>query len=180
MKYMWLLIVASMAVGCSQKLDKQALVKILEENPEIIFNVIDKHPEAFMKTVQMASKKIKPSRPEVSQEEEFKNPKQPEVISDLIVGDASAPVLIVEYTDFECPFCARGNQTLAEIKQLYGPQVKFIKKHLPLPMHNNAKAAALYYEAIISEYGVVKAHNWSDKVFANQSSFRNGKASDFF
>lgn len=180
MKYIWLLLVASTLTGCSQNQDKKSLAKMLEENPEIIFNVIEKHPEAFMKTVQMASKKMKPSRPEVSLDEEFKNPKKPEVVSELIVGDASAPILIVEYTDFECPFCARGNQTVAEIKKLYGSQVKFIKKHLPLPMHNNAKPAALYYEAIVAEYGVLKAHDWSDKVFANQSSFRSGNVSAFF
>jgi protein-disulfide isomerase len=61
-------------------------------------------------------------------------------------GPDSAPVKIVEWSDFQCPFCRRANPTLAQIEQEYGDKVQLVFKHMPLSMHSKApdahKAAA--------------------------------------
>jgi protein-disulfide isomerase len=52
-------------------------------------------------------------------------------------------VTIVEYADFECPFCARAEVTLLRIRETYGPEtVRIVWKNSPLPFHRNARAAA--------------------------------------
>lgn len=62
-------------------------------------------------------------------------------------GPANAKVTIVEYSDFQCPFCSRGYQTLEnQVLKEYGDKVKFIYKNFPLPMHPWAEPAAVAAE----------------------------------
>lgn len=57
-------------------------------------------------------------------------------------GPASAPVTIVEFSDFECPYCGQFAETLKSIRAAYKGRVRFVYRHLPLPIHPNAKKAA--------------------------------------
>ena len=58
-------------------------------------------------------------------------------------GSRMALVTIVEFADFECPFCARAEATLSRIRETYGPDtVRIVWKNSPLPFHRNARAAA--------------------------------------
>lgn len=85
-------------------------------------------------------------------------------------GDAHAPVVIQEFSDFQCPFCGRVNATLATVLSTYKTQVKLVWRHKPLPMHTNAPLA---HEAAVEarvqkgDAGFWKMH---DKLFANQSA----------
>jgi protein-disulfide isomerase len=61
-------------------------------------------------------------------------------------GNPSAPVTIVEYGDFQCPYCLRSRPTLAKILETYPQQVRLVYKHFPLSFHRqamNAHRAAL-------------------------------------
>lgn len=58
------------------------------------------------------------------------------------LGPADAPVTIVVFGDFQCPFCARGHETLRAIKDRYADQVRLVYKHFPLPGHPAAIPAA--------------------------------------
>ncbi|HTL11436.1 MAG TPA: DsbA family protein, partial [Bdellovibrionota bacterium] len=53
-----------------------------------------------------------------------------------------AKVTIVEYSDYQCPFCARAASTVEEIKKKYGDKVKLAFRNFPLPMHREARPAA--------------------------------------
>ncbi|HEV7922462.1 MAG TPA: thioredoxin domain-containing protein [Thermoanaerobaculia bacterium] len=57
-------------------------------------------------------------------------------------GSEVAPVTIVEFSDFECPFCSRANATMKKIEQKYGENVKFVFLDYPLPIHRTAPRAA--------------------------------------
>jgi protein-disulfide isomerase len=57
-------------------------------------------------------------------------------------GNQTAPVTIVEISDFQCPFCKRVNDTMKQIKSTYGPdKVRIVWKHHPLPFHKEARPA---------------------------------------
>lgn len=58
------------------------------------------------------------------------------------VGGADAKVTIVEFSDFQCPFCAKGAELMNEVKKKYGNKVKIAFKNYPLPFHTHAKEAA--------------------------------------
>ncbi len=57
-------------------------------------------------------------------------------------GGADAKVTIVEYSDFQCPFCSKAATTVAELEKKYGSKVKVAFKNYPLPFHSQARLAA--------------------------------------
>lgn len=59
------------------------------------------------------------------------------------LGPAGAPVTMVEYSDFQCPFCRRAYPTVEQIKQEYGDKVRFVYRDYPLAMHKQAFPASV-------------------------------------
>ncbi len=57
-------------------------------------------------------------------------------------GPAGSPVTIVEFADYECPFCVRAEPTLRALRTDYGDKVRFVFKNEPLPFHARAEPAA--------------------------------------
>ena len=62
-------------------------------------------------------------------------------------GPGNAKVTLVEFSDFQCPFCARVGPTLKRINEEYPDDVKIVFKHLPLSFHKQAQGAAEASEA---------------------------------
>src|ERR1051326_4586992 len=58
------------------------------------------------------------------------------------IGNAKAPVTIVEFSDFECPFCGRAVETVKKIEAAYGDKVRVVFRDYPLVIHRTAKRAA--------------------------------------
>lgn len=86
---------------------------------------------------------------------------------DHIRGDLKkAKVVIVEYSDFECPFCSKAYPTMKAIEEKYGEQVAIVYRHFPLSFHPQAMPAALASECA-SEQG--KFWEYHDALFENQS-----------
>src|SRR5262249_8385215 len=59
------------------------------------------------------------------------------------LGPASAPVLIVEYSDYQCPFCKRAHPTVEQLKQEYGDKIRFVYRDYPLSIHQRAFPASI-------------------------------------
>ena len=80
-------------------------------------------------------------------------------------GPKDAKVTVVEWSDFECPFCSRVGPTLKQIKETYAKDVRVVFRHQPLPFHSSAKQAA---EASMAAHEQGKFWEYHDKLFANQ------------
>jgi protein-disulfide isomerase len=109
-------------------------------------------------------------------EEELKNPKNPEIGSDrAVMGNRKAPIKVFVYSDFQCPFCKKGFETVEELKKKYGSKLMVMFKHLPLPFHPMAMPAAKRFEAIALQ-SPKKAYAFHDEVFKNQGGLSGGEA----
>lgn len=80
-------------------------------------------------------------------------------------GPANAPVTIVEFADFQCPFCAKVPGLIDEVLKAYPNDAKFVYKQFPLPMHNNAMNAS---RAALAANKQGKYWPMYEKLFANQ------------
>jgi protein-disulfide isomerase len=159
--------------GCKPSLDQ--IRAAIEANPDIVFNVIEQNPEKFMEVVNSAFQKAQVKQREKEQADlesardaEYKNPLQPVIDpSRAVRGAANAPITIVEYSDFQCPFCQRGADTLKKIEDKYKDKVRLVFKHLPLKMHDEALPAAQWFEAVALQ-SPEKAYQFHDKLWQNQ------------
>jgi protein-disulfide isomerase len=82
-------------------------------------------------------------------------------------GGKQPKVTIVEFSDFQCPFCSRVTGTLAQLEKDYGNDISITFRHNPLPFHNNAMPAAEAAEAARAQGKFWEMH---DKMFANQQN----------
>jgi protein-disulfide isomerase len=106
--------------------------------------------------------------------------KVPVTASNPTWGNADAPVTIVEFSDFQCPWCSKVGPTLDELKKHYGPEkLRVVWKHFPLSFHQKAgpahEASAVAYELGGNE-AFWKFH---DKAFENQKDLDPAKFGDW-
>src|SRR5712692_941540 len=81
-------------------------------------------------------------------------------------GSASAPIEMIEFSDFQCPFCQRADPTVQQVLSTYGDRIRFVYRHYPLPNHPRARPAA-EAAACANEQG--KFWPYHDRLFASPS-----------
>src|SRR5581483_4276397 len=82
-----------------------------------------------------------------------------------VKGNNTAKVTIVQFSDFQCPFCSRVEPTITDLEKDYGKDVRVVWKNNPLPFHPNALPAA---EAAMAAAEQGKFWEMHDKIFADQ------------
>jgi len=86
-------------------------------------------------------------------------------------GDAKDAITIVEYSDFQCPFCSRALPALEQVKDTYGDSVTIVYKHFPLEsIHPDALGAAIAAECVRELEGEEAFWTYHDTLFANQNA----------
>ena len=95
-------------------------------------------------------------------------------------GNKSAKVTIVEYSDFQCPYCKRANPILDQVLTDYKDKIKIVYKQYPLPNHNWAKPASIASICSYKTAGDDTFWNYHDKIFENQGSINLANSTDKF
>ncbi|NEQ97799.1 MAG: thioredoxin domain-containing protein [Cyanothece sp. SIO2G6] len=119
--------------GLSKELEQQVL-EIIRQHPEVILESVENYRQAQ-------------ERQQRQQQAEFlqaiKNNPQPFIRSSPTRGAIDPKLLIIEFSDFQCPYCARVHDTLDHFMALHGDAVTLVYKHFPLyQIHPQAMAAA--------------------------------------
>ena len=148
---------------------QQFLVSADDTALYMITDPIDVSLSAEQIAVQEAEKKAEEAKQAAARAKEIE-----ELVADApIRGNPDAPVTIVEWSDFQCPYCARGANTVEQILEKYPEDVKFVFQHFPLGFHPWAKPAA-----IAADCAAKQDHEafWSlhDKYFENQKALNVG------
>lgn len=108
---------------------------------------------------------------ELQRMEASNKPLSPEASAELAAGDVAsfgsqnAKVTLVEFSDFQCPYCTRAATATDEIKKKYGEKVRVVFRHFPLSFHKEAHLAA---QASLAANAQGKFWEYHDKLFANQ------------
>jgi len=91
---------------------------------------------------------------------------------DPFLGPENAPVIIVAFSDFECPYCGTVGTLFEEVLAKYPKDVKVVFKQFPLTMHKQAQGAAL---ASLAAHRQGKFWQYHDLLFENQKSLSEAK-----
>ena len=147
---------------------KESLRRILKENPEILFEVLSEHSDQVLDLVQNAAEARRREAMTANWDNDADQPKQLNFEGRPVFGRADAPVTIVAYSDFLCPFCEKAHLVVNDVLKEYSRDVRFVFKNYPLAkLHPNAEIAAKYYIAAGLQDSA-KAMAMHDTLFSNQ------------
>jgi protein-disulfide isomerase len=108
---------------------------------------------------------------DLQQMEARNKPLEAEAIAKIAAGDVpsygpeDATVTVVEFSDFECPYCSLAAAAVDQAKEKYGDRVRFVFRQFPLSFHQQAHLAA---QASLAAHAQGKFWEFHDKLFANQ------------
>lgn len=96
----------------------------------------------------------------------------PVTARDHALGPADAPVTLVEYADYQCPYCGEAYGVVKQLKERFGDDLRLVFRNFPLPdLHPEALSAA-----ITAEFAATAGHFWPvhDALFENQDELGEG------
>lgn len=153
---------------------KSVIERVLVQHPELILRVLEQDPVVLADLVERGAELRKAKVEEAQWQAEMAHPKVPQIAEDRpIRGARKASITVVEYSDFECPYCGAVSPTLRDVLSTYGDRIRLVYKHNPLSFHATAEPAARYFEAIALQS---EEHAWRfhDLVFQQQRSLSRG------
>jgi protein-disulfide isomerase len=131
----------------------------------LVLDIIKKNPGIIKEALQKFEEEVA----DKAQEDEFKNLLTDKVEVDVgktpILGKKKAKYNLIAFSDFQCPFCKRGDDTVKALLEKYGDDMNYVFKNFPLSFHPEATPAAKACWAA-GEQG--KYYEYSDKLFENQ------------
>lgn len=98
--------------------------------------------------------------------------------NDHILGNPNAKVALIEYSDFECPFCKRHFDTIKQIESAYKDDVMIVYRHFPLSFHQNAQKEAEASECVAELGGNDAFWKFHDAIFTRTAAGGTGFALD--
>lgn len=152
---LWLVIVLFIPASFAQDVTFESLIlDVIKKNPQIIKQALEKYEQ------DLAAKQ---------QEEEFNKllseRVEVEAGNSYVLGNKKADYTVIAFSDFQCPFCKRGDDTVKALMKKYDNKVKYIFKHFPLGFHSEAAPAS---KAAWAAGKQNKFYEYHDKLFENQ------------
>ena len=98
------------------------------------------------------------------------------LVNSPVRGNPEASVAIVEYSDFQCPYCAQVQPLLMQLLEKYPRDVKLVFKHFPLSFHQAARPATI---ASLAAHEQDKFWEMHDVLFANYKTLSVNKLQDY-
>ena len=162
----------------AQEADEAAIKKIVQQEVERLLNsegaldaAIERGIENFIRKQRAASEQARAEQQRV----QARNLRPVDAQRDHILGNPDAPVTLVEYSDFECPFCKRFHPTVVRLMADNPEQLRWVYRHFPLEFHNpGAHQQAQASECVAELNGNDAFWMYADLIYERTTAGGNG------
>lgn len=113
----------------------EAVIKALSENQQLIDQAVERGIQRYLDRQRVERDKANTEQARMAQEK-AKKVRRPSADRDHIRGDPQATISLIEYSDFECPFCKRFHETPKKLLETHKGQLNWVYRHFPLTFHN--------------------------------------------
>ncbi len=148
---------------------RATLTKVLRENPDLVLNILRDHSEDVLEIAQQGNMQRKRKSLLAQWEQDALTVKKVNTEGHASKGPQNAPVTIVAYSDFTCPFCRSADQVITQLLPKYKNKVRFVFKPLPKEGLPISVAAARYSTAAFLQDST-KAWQFYEMIFAGMES----------
>lgn len=159
------LLATLLLAACSSTSDT-ALRQAVRDHPEVVLEALSQRKTELFALVMAGQREYQDNQRQVRQAKEVKKPLSPVIDpARAMRGPANAPVTVVVYSDFLCPYCAKGAEVLKEFMDRHPDTVRMLFKHYALD--DLSRQAAQMYEALALQDPKL-ALAFHDALFASQ------------
>lgn len=140
----WVLL-SLLCFGCIWSLPAQAASRIDSQMEQQVLQIIREHPEAIIQSVQVYQQQQQQKVEKVRQVflQDLKTNPQAVIGDSPVISAAQSKITLVEFSDFQCPYCAQAHTTLKNLLFKHHNEITLVYKHFPLSsIHSEALPAA--------------------------------------
>ncbi|VAX25182.1 Periplasmic thiol:disulfide interchange protein DsbA [hydrothermal vent metagenome] len=148
-----------------------------QEINALIKDYIEKHPEVIVESLQKFYDQKRKLDEEASLKESLGKRETIPLGDAPAIGPENARVTLVEFSDFQCPFCAKASITVQNLIKKYDKDLRVVFKHLPLAFHSKAEPAS---KAAMAANEQGKFWPYRDLLLEKQNEWGNGDEQAFF
>ena len=149
---------------------KEAVRQVLKENPQLVLDILNDNSETVLEIAQQGNILRKRKAMLAQWQQDAKNPKNINVNGRAFRGTANAPVTIVSYSDFTCPYCKQAEYVILQLLKKYEGKLRVTFKALPKEGDSYSLAAAQYATAAFI-LDPIKGWEFFDALFDGMSLF---------
>jgi len=153
----------------SPELEQQVL-EVLKRNPQIVLEIVQKNPQGLIDAIRAYQTQSARNQQKAEWQRYLASPVSVDISSAPTLGAAEAPLTLVEFSDFQCPYCAKSQSVIKTLLEKYKGQIRLAFINLPLGFHENARPAAL---AAWAAHQQGKFFEYHDQLFAQQDNLTN-------
>ena len=153
MKTVWIsLLCLLLQIGCAQAaMSEEEFTRLLRSTlrnrPDIVLDLLREHSESILDIAQHGSNLRRKKNMESQWLEDIKQPKQVARDKRPELGPANAPVLLVAFSDFTCPYCQQAYESVKRLMEARPKELKLLFKHMPHGKDSPSRTGAEYFVA---------------------------------
>ena len=165
------------ALAAPASLSEEQLREALAKHPDVLLDVLRDHSEELLDIVREGAVLQRTKAASAAWKKDLEVPKRINIRNHATRGASSAPVTIVAFSDFTCPYCQRAAKEIQTLMANNPGKIKYVFKAMPLNETGAAKLSAAYFAAAALQ-SPEKAWALYDLFFAERNVLTQGSPAD--
>ena len=166
--FLWgaVVLIPAQSIAAKKDATREQLQQFLQDNPDLLLEILRENSEDVYRIAMEGAQKARAKAQLARWKQELAQPRKATLEGRAMRGPKEAPVTIVAFSDFTCPYCEKMSHVINNVLRHYAGTVNFVFKHFPLESHQYAHESAEFFTAAALQDNT-KAWALHDALFAN-------------